>query len=354
MARRKKKQQGQTRPDPQSLMASSEISQEDAASLLQSLIAQTVNAQTPDAITTSTSRGIQSTDANTQEAPPMTVEQQVALSSGKKELGKKFEEAGMSGMSTTERFAEVGLDEFGQPLPQQDAAPNVRSKERSGSRNPLQLLSSLVQGVVDIVPTSATARLANTEAALNRQKLEQGGELGIEKEKQIIKAGAETTKFLDDFMANKPLGGEAATQFNLSTDLVNDTKQLQDILNINPNALEKLATPGNKAGQRVRDLVGKLKANLVALRGGKSLTANEEKIINTLIPKRGFSSKLQDRSSIDFQLQSIFDSASRQQRLLQPDAFAQGNMKKLRANGISDDVIMELHRLGELGDKNAQ
>lgn len=354
MAKRKRKKITQTRPDPQSIDSSSDIQNTEMAAVLRSLLE-----QAPDALSTADSSGIQSSNTTKQEDAPLTVEQEVALTGRKKELGLQFEEAGMQGMSGADRFAAVGLDEFGKPLPKQDQSQvspnqNVRSKDRSGSRNPLQLLSSLVQGVVDIIPTSPAAKLANSQMALNKQKFAQGGELGIAQEKDIIKSGIETTKFLDNFMANKPLGGEAATQFNLSSDLVNDTKQLQDILNLNPNALEKLATPGNKAGQRVRDLVGKLKANLVALRGGKSLTANEEKIINTLIPKRGFSSKLQDKSSIDFQLQSIFDSASRQLKLLQPDAVAQENMKKLRANGISDDVIMELHRRGELGDNNAK
>jgi len=53
----------------------------------------------------------------------------------------------------------------------QQAAPQQQVAQQTARRNPLQMLSSLVQGVVDIIPTSPAAKTANVQAALGQQRL---------------------------------------------------------------------------------------------------------------------------------------------------------------------------------------
>lgn len=194
---------------------------------------------------------------------------------------------------------------------------------------------------------NASSQLARAQARAIDQEVEQGGSVGIAQAKLNFQNEKEDTKFIDSMVENKPLSGEAATQFNLSNNLTKNTKELIDIVSKNSKALDKLALPGSKLGQRVRDLTNRLKADLVALRGGKSLTANEEKIINSLIPKTGFAAKLQDLSSVNFQLNSILEESNSIRDLLKPNKIRVNNINMLRGR-FSDSTIAELIRRGEL------
>lgn len=209
-------------------------------------------------------------------------------------------------------------------------------------------------------------KLANIATALGiigEEPIQAGTreQLKIQKETELEKtvlqenivASREERQRMNEFFKNtlepKPLSGETATSVNTSQAVVNDISELQALLQANQKSLETLATPGNKLGQRVRDLMARLKANIISSRGGKALSKNEEKLFTAIIPRRGFGAKLQDLSSIIFQLDTLKEDASRQINLIQPSNEMKNIVQDYINRGYSrEDIYLELKRRGKI------
>ncbi len=255
--------------------------------------------------------------------------------------------------------AEAMKTPTGQPNPGQGLAPQpqgaqgTQQGQAGQAPTPGQQPSQPEQQKVNLLKLMANTFLDTMAEGGKQGRAQRKANIELTKaqKRQIEgKPAAEQQKRQSQFFSNilqpKPLGGESATQANLSQALTTDITQLQDILQLDSNALEQLALPGNKLGQRVRDITSRLKANLVALRGGKSLTANEEKIINSLIPKRGFSAKLQDKTSVNFMLDSVKNDSERQLNLLQPSRQLREVTRNLLENFSQEEVFSALQRRG--------
>lgn len=104
--------------------------------------------------------------------------------------------------------------------------------------NPLQILQSLVQGIVDIIPTSPEAKTANSQILLNRQKLAGQEPLQQGKREELALTAANNIAVeLAKYGNPDALTPEASAKFNLMIDGSKATKEVANLLQENPGVI---------------------------------------------------------------------------------------------------------------------
>lgn len=178
-----------------------------------------------------------------------------------KGVNKKLEEAGSThvaealqqGVDPRQIQSQAGLDHpamDAQQQPQSQMQQQQPQMQQPGqqrqSMNPLQLLHNLVQGVVDIIPTSPEAKTANAKVALNQQLLANGG---LSSAQQVQQMNYEDKKKNAKSIADAIESGDQMADFKSLYGLAGPVKAELERRGVNVADLQKQAIAETKLAQ---------------------------------------------------------------------------------------------------------